>query len=192
MTRFPKISETLLLVPRHLFWNIGEQMPFLCVLSTLEVLRMYSEHTVKKISYHFISYWATIGELSFKKHRFLSRWKMQFLLIITLNNNRCFPFQFNWSIRDTNSYFDETQMFLFDRNNETRILFGPKKKFSDIYRQFRFWGKNLFFQLFARTCFSIVYNFVKNWLILTIFHFWMFVIIWTTKHSYKQLLVDCY
>ena len=53
-------------------------------------------------------------------------------------------------------------MLLFDQNNETRIFFGPKKKFSEIYRQFRFWGKNLFFQLFARTFFLIVYNFVKN------------------------------
>ena len=51
-------------------------------------------------------------------------------------------------------------MLLFDQNNETRIFFfGLKIFFSEIDRQFRFWGKNLFFQLFARTFFSIVYNF---------------------------------
>ena len=59
-------------------------------------------------------------------------------------------------------------MLLFDQNIESVFFFGPKKKFSEIYRQFRFWGQNLFFQLFARTFFSIVYNFVKNWPILTI------------------------
>ena len=53
-------------------------------------------------------------------------------------------------------------MLLFDGNNETRIFSGPKKKNSEIYRQFRFWGQNLFFQLFARTFFSNVYNFIKN------------------------------
>ena len=53
-------------------------------------------------------------------------------------------------------------MLLFDRNNETRIFFMPKKIVSEIYQQFRFWGQNLFFQVFARTFFSIVYNFVKN------------------------------
>ena len=38
-----------------LLLNISEQMQFLCVLSTLEVLRMYSDHIVK-ISNHFTSY----------------------------------------------------------------------------------------------------------------------------------------
>ena len=46
-------------------------------------------------------------------------------------------------------------MLLFDRNNETRIFFGPEKKFPKIYRQFRFWGLNLFFQLFTRTFISL-------------------------------------
>ena len=53
-------------------------------------------------------------------------------------------------------------MLLFDRNNETRIFFWAEKIFPEIYRQFRFWGQNLFLQLFARTFLSIVYNFVKN------------------------------
>ena len=33
-----KVSETRLLVLHHLLWNISEEMQFLCVLSTLEVL----------------------------------------------------------------------------------------------------------------------------------------------------------
>ena len=41
------MSETRLLVLRHLLLNKCEEMQFLCVLSTLEVLRMYSEYTVK-------------------------------------------------------------------------------------------------------------------------------------------------
>ena len=53
-------------------------------------------------------------------------------------------------------------MLISDRNDETRISFWAKKKFSEIYRQFRFWDQNIFFQLFARTFFSIVYNFVTN------------------------------
>ena len=64
--------------------------------------------------------------------------------------------------------FNETQICCSLIKIMRHVFFlGPKKKFSEIYRQFRFWGQNLFFQVFARTFFSIVYNFVKNWPILT-------------------------
>ena len=53
-------------------------------------------------------------------------------------------------------------MLLFDRNNETRIVFEPKQIFSEIYLQFRFWGQNLFFQLLARTFFRLSITSSKN------------------------------
>ena len=56
-----------------------------------------------------------------------------------------------------------SNMLLFEQNNEIgTYFFGIEKKISDIHQQFRFWDQNRFFQLFVRTFFSIVYNFVKN------------------------------
>ena len=66
----------------------------------------------------------------------------------------CFPSQFNRSIRNTNLFFNEIQIYcsLIEIMRHV-FFFRPKKKFSEIYRQFCFWGQNLFFQLFARTFF---------------------------------------
>ena len=55
-----------------------------------------------------------------------------------------------------------SNMLLFDRNNETRIfLWAEKKNFGDL-SAISFLGSQSILQLFARTFFSIVYNFVKN------------------------------
>ena len=43
-----------------------------------------------------------------------------------------------------------SNMLLFDRNNETRISFLGWNFIFEIYRQFRFWGQNLFFQFVMR------------------------------------------
>ena len=52
---YARVCETQFTLLRHLLLNISQHMQFLCLLSTLEVLHMFSEHTVK-ISNHFTNY----------------------------------------------------------------------------------------------------------------------------------------
>ena len=78
------------------------------------------------------------GKVYYINHYSLSVWNLS---LIMRHISRCFPSQFNRSIRDTNLFFNETQICCSLIEIMRHVFFsGPKIFFSEIYRQFRFWG----------------------------------------------------